>query len=215
LARKGVLGVRIAVFGESAHSGVAPAEGVDAGRMAARVIESLGWLNDTSQGTIVNLSVIETDASPAARGRVSWKIVLGGEIRYWRPEDQARLTEAVSLMTSAAMVCNPYIVRGKQVCGDFEIAFGGQPAIAMTAARKKWFEAIYQLSVALGEPVEPVASGFVADMNPTGGLEIIDSFGPVAEAIHTPAERTPYASLVGRVRLTALTLQATRGSAAP
>ena len=210
LARKGILALEIDLFGESAHSGVAHHEGIDAGRVAARVVESLGWLNDYRDGTTVNIGILEPN-DDTADNRVLWRVHLGGEIRYWRPEQLAELEQRLRTLLAGAMVCNPYVDPERPVCSDFTVRTRGRPASPSTPARVAWFRQLAALAEALGAPVSAVASGGASDMNLASQLDMLDSFGPIGAGTHTPEERIPWPTLPMRARLTALTLLRTAG----
>ncbi|MBW2456618.1 MAG: M20/M25/M40 family metallo-hydrolase [Deltaproteobacteria bacterium] len=208
LARKGILGLDIVVRGRSAHSGVAHHQGVDAGRIAARIIESIGTLTDYRKGTTANIGVIQTNADSAGN-RVLWRIHLDGEIRYWDPNQRAELERQVKLLVAGHMACNPYIEAARATCSDYELTMRGRPPSPSTPARLAWFAEIAGLAEALGTPVSPVASGGASDMNLAVGLDMLDSFGPIGRATHTSDETIPFDSLATRTRLTALTIHRT------
>jgi len=205
LARKGILGLDIVVRGRSAHSGVAHHEGVDAGRTAARIIEAIGMLTDYRKGTTANVGVVKTNAD-SADNRVLWRVELGGEIRYWDPDQRAELERRVKLLVAGNMACNSYIDATRKVCSDYELSMRGRPPSPSTPARLAWFAEIAGLAQALGTGVSPVASGGASDMNLAVGLDMLDSFGPVGSATHTSDETIPFDSLPTRTRLTALTI---------
>jgi len=213
LGRKGIYALSIDISGQSAHSGVAHYQGVDAGAVGTTIATNLSAMTDYQEGVTVNVGVIQPN-DQIARNRVIETVHLKVEFRTWDTKIRQELAEEADLLIHGAMLCSPYAKDGEKLCTDVHIDVGERPPAPVTKDNEAWFEEIAGIAEEIDFPIQAVTSGGGSDQNllvSAGMTRVIDSWGPIGYGLHSSEERLYFESFLPRAQLVALTINHTAG----
>lgn len=175
-SRKGVGDFTIRALGRSAHAGLDPKRGVNAIVEMAHQTLRLDALNDFERGTTISVGVIRggtaSNVIPAeATARV--------DLRYWEPEEGARIEAAIKGLT-------PVLAEAK-----LEITGGiNRPPMKRTAEIAALYEHARGLAGELGFELREAGVGGGSDGNFTAaaGVPTLDGLGVDGAGAHAEDE---------------------------
>ena len=177
--------------GVASHSGVAPEKGVSAINEMAHWIVALHNLNDHSQGTSVNVGVVQggTTANTVADYAVAQM-----DVRMKEMSAVTRLQETLQ-----------YLLDYPKTAGIKVTVSGGvtRPPMNPTAETLALCNTVDAIAARLGIAFQWIATGGGSDANLTAALGIptIDGLGPIGGLSHTADEYLDIQSVEPRLRL--------------
>lgn len=189
--RRGVGRYTIEFHGVASHSGVAPEKGVSAINELAHWIVALHNLNNHSQGTSVNVGVVQggTTANTVADYAVAQM-----DVRMKEMSAVTRLQETLQ-----------YLLDHPKTAGIKVTVSGGvtRPPMNPTAETLALCNTVDAIAARLGIAFRWIATGGGSDANLTAALGIptIDGLGPIGGLSHTADEYLDIQSVEPRLRL--------------
>jgi len=188
-ARKGVGRFDVMVQGVASHSGSAPEKGASANLELARQVEWLHSLNDYSQGTTVNVGVMQG----------------GTRANVVSARAEAQVDLRVSTLAEAERVV-PLILGRTSVTPNTVVTITGglnRPPMERTPAIIAVYKLAEQLAAELGIEVSEGATGGGSDGNFTAALGIptIDGLGAVGDGAHAEHEHVVLSKVPERTAL--------------
>ncbi len=195
IARKGVGRYRVEVKGRAAHAGVQPEQGRSAVLELAHKIIALHALNDFSRGTTVNVGVIRGgDRSNVVAAEASGDI----DVRVRTLAEAQRLEASFQeIAGSCALPDTTTTITGRLGRGPME----------QTPQARRLFEKVQEIGRGLKLELKGIATGGGSDGNLTAQhTPTVDGMGPQGSEAHSDREFIEVATLVERVKVTALIL---------
>ncbi len=189
--RRGVGRYTMEFHGVASHSGVAPEKGVSAINELAHWIIALHNLTDHSQGTSVNVGVVQggTTANTVADYAVAQM-----DVRMREMSAVTRLQETLQ-----------YLLDHPKTAGIKVTVSGGvtRPPMNPTAETLALCNTVDAIAARLGISFQWIATGGASDANLTAALGIptIDGLGPIGGLSHTVDEYLDIQSVESRLRL--------------
>ncbi|MFI6498027.1 M20 family metallopeptidase [Nonomuraea typhae] len=188
-ARKGVSRYEVLVRGRSAHAGLEPERGVNAGVELARQVMTVAGLGDPALGTTVTPTRLEAGTTVnTVPGSARFEV----DARVWEAAEQTRVHAAMLGLRPSSEGAG-LKVRGGQ----------NRPPLPAEASAGL-FERACRLAGELGlGPLTSVAVGGASDGNFTAGVgtPTLDGLGAVGGGAHADDEHVVVAELPGRTRL--------------
>lgn len=191
IARKGVAGFDIAVFGRASHAGTHPGLGRSAIREAARLVLALEALNDPARGITVTVGTI---AGGTGRNTVPAECRLQVDVRLPDAGAEADILGAIRALSSS----DP----------DIAIAISGglnRPPFSQSRESLLLFERARTLAGELGFELVGMTTGGGSDGNFTAalGTPTLDGLGADGAGAHTYNEHILVSSIAPRTALLA------------
>ncbi|HKX30231.1 MAG TPA: M20 family metallopeptidase [Blastocatellia bacterium] len=187
--RKGIGGFTVRAIGRAAHAGLDPEQGVNAIVELAHQTLRLNALNDYQQGVTVSVGL--------ARGGTASNVIPAEataqvDLRFWRPEDGARIVAAIRQLSP--------VLPGSQL----EITGGiNRPPMERSERNLALFEHARGLAAELGFELREQAVGGGSDGNFTAALGVptLDGLGVDGAGAHAEHEQILIADLPLRAAL--------------
>jgi glutamate carboxypeptidase len=187
--RKGVGNFKIVAQGRAAHAGVDHAKGINAIEELAHQTLALQKLTDYSQGTTINVGLIEGGtASNVVPERAEMEI----DFRVSKMSEADRIISAISQLKP--------VLTGARL----EISGGlNRPPMERTPTMIATFEQVRRSGASLGLNLEEGSTGGGSDGNFTAALGIptLDGIGALGDGAHAAHEHIVIRSLVDRTAL--------------
>ena len=187
-SRKGVGGFEVEIIGRAAHAGVEPERGISAIQELAHQILALHSLTDMSQGTTVNVGVVQGGTvsnvvAPAAAAKI--------DVRAWTQAEADRLYNAIMGLTPVTPGAT------LQVSGGWN-----RPPLERTATADLFAQA-QRIGRTLGLDLDEGGTGGGSDGNFTGALGIptLDGLGVPGHGAHADHEHIEVDQIAGRAAL--------------
>ena len=205
-ARKGVVDLRLRLWGRAAHAGVEPEKGRSAVLEAAHKTVALHALNGRWPGVTVNVGVLRGGTRPNVMAEsAELEVDLRATTRAAMEEAEA----AIRAIGAAAAV--PDVS-----CDVVEQARHWPMEKSQATARL--VEQAVEIAGRLGFELQDAATGGASDANTTAGMGVptLDGLGPIGGLDHAPGEYLELDSIVPRTTLLAgLLLSVGRRGAGP
>ena len=167
-ARKGVGQFTVVVKGKAAHAGLDPEAGVSAIAELASVIQELFALNDASQGTTVNVGMIEGGLRPNVVAPESKAAV---DVRVLTKEEGQRVEAAIRNLQPTTPQTTIEVTGGM-----------GRPPLQLNEANRKLWELARDLGKQIGLELENGTAGGGSDGNFTSQFTAtLDGLGGVGD----------------------------------
>jgi glutamate carboxypeptidase len=198
-ARKGVGRFTIKAIGRAAHAGIDPTKGINAIEEIARQVLAIHALNDASQGTTVNVGLIQGGTRSNV---VPAEAAVEVDVRAATMEEASRAAKAIQSL-------QPQLQGARlEIRGGFN-----RPPMERTAGTARLFEEAKRIGAELGMRIEEGSTGGASDGNFTSALGVptLDGLGAVGDGAHAIDEYVDVGSLPRRAALVAgllATLQA-------
>ncbi len=188
-ARKGTGDWRIAVRGVAAHAGVDFAQGANALRELARVIETVSGWTDLQRGLTVSVGVAAGGSKSNVVPDAAWAEV---DVRIRRRIDGERIARKFASLRPAAPRC------GLEVTGGIN-----RPPMERSRGGVRLLRQAQTLARELGFALDEATSGGGSDGNFTAALGIptLDGMGAVGEGAHARRESVFVEHLATRTAL--------------
>ncbi|MDK6493175.1 hypothetical protein HMPREF3048_09110 [Corynebacterium sp. HMSC075D04] len=175
-ARKGIAILRLYATGVESHAGLDPWKGASAIDALVEVCAQIKLLEDREKETTFNVGLIEGGTgSNVVAGRASAIV----DVRYWTPDEQPRIEQALKQITWGNERANVQI--------DIE---WNRPPMVRTEGTENLFHLLQQQASALGEELEEIAVGGASDANYISerGIPVICGLGAVGDGAHARHE---------------------------
>lgn len=194
-ARKSVGQFTVVVKGKAAHAGLDPEAGVSAIAELASVIQKLFALNDASQGTTVNVGMIEGGLRPNVVAPESKAAV---DVRVLTKEEGQRVEAAIRNLQPTTPQTTIEVTGGM-----------GRPPLQLNEANRKLWELARDLGKQIGLELENGTAGGGSDGNFTSQFTAtLDGLGGVGDGAHALHEHVRVDDLPRRSALLTLLLLA-------
>jgi glutamate carboxypeptidase len=190
-ARKGVGQFVVTIEGRAAHAGIEPEKGVSAVHELAHQVLHLHGLSRPSEGTTVNVGVVQGGTTPNV---VAAQAVARVDVRVARPDEAERIETA---MRGLRPVLSGAVVTAT---GQFN-----RPPMERTAQIAALFEQARTIGQSLKLELEEGATGGASDGNFTAALGVptLDGLGVEGAGAHAENEHILIRSLPERAALLA------------
>ncbi len=188
-ARKGGGHFVVELIGRAAHAGVEPEKGASAVTEMAHQILALNALNDMTQGSTVNVGVVQGGTRPNV---VPAHARLDIDVRAWSTAETERLTKAIHSLTPVT----PDVQL--RVEGDFR-----RPPMERTPVAQALFKQAQAIGATLDLQLTEDRTGGGSDGNFTAALGVptLDGLGTPGEGAHANHEQIQIAGLFERAAL--------------
>ncbi len=190
-ARNGMGRFVIRAHGRSAHSGVNPADGVNAVEETAHQILRLRELGDPANGTTVTATMVEGGTRPNV---VPAECFVQADCRVPSSAEAERVTRAIRSLAP--------VLPGSRI--EVEGGFR-RPPLEPTPGNVRLFEMARKVGKEIGREIAGGRTGGASDGNLTSGAGIatLDGLGPVGLGAHQEDEHIRVSSLPWRTTLVA------------
>ncbi len=192
-ARKGMMHIKAAIHGRSAHAGVEPENGRSATLEAAHKTIALHALNGRWPGVSVNVGTIDGGTRPNI---VAEEAIVTIDMRARTRLEQDEAEAAIRDILGRATVSD--------VTTDIEVLAHSRP-MEKTADSAALVDRAVAIAADLGFALVDAETGGGSDANTTAGAGVpsLDGLGPVGGNDHTPLEHIQKSSIVPRTTLLA------------
>jgi glutamate carboxypeptidase len=194
-ARKGIGDFTVRAIGRAAHAGLDPTKGVNAIVELAHQTLRLAALNDFERGTTLNVGVFNGGTTSNV---VPAEATAEVDLRFWDPEESARIDEAVRGLTP--------VLPGARLEIEGKI---NRPPMRRTAAVAALYEHARGLAEELGFELGETSVGGGSDGNFTAALGVptLDGLGVDGDGAHADHEHIVVDDLPRRAALLTRLLQ--------
>lgn len=190
-ARNGMGRFTVRAIGKATHSGVNPADGVNAVEEIAHQVLRLGEIQDLEKGTTVTVTMVQGGTRPNV---VPAECHVQTDCRVPTLDEADRVTRAIQGLLP--------VLKGAriEVEGEFR-----RPPLEANAANMRLFEMARRVGGECGIRVEGGSTGGASDGNLTSaaGIPTLDGLGPVGLGAHQIDEQIQVSSLGPRTTLVA------------
>jgi len=190
-SRKGSCTYKVTFHGVGSHAGNAPWKGANANVAAMRFALNAYGLADHNVGTTVNPGVIN---GGFASNVISEKCVVKFDVRYWTPEDDKTIREALERMVAATWA--PRVTQEMEIESHI-------PAMPFSENTKELVAQITKAGELEGVDVKWVDAGGASDGNHMAEMNIpvIDGCGPAGAEFHCDREYLRLDTVEERIRI--------------
>ncbi|MDQ3854980.1 MAG: M20 family metallopeptidase, partial [Chloroflexota bacterium] len=188
VARKGVGDYKVLVHGRSSHAGVDPESGRSAIHELAHKIVALTQLNGLSEGTTVNVGVVQGGTRPNVVADFAMCQV---DIRVATMDDYVQLDSELRRLLSMPTI------PGTSIKVESDHCF---PPMERNERNMGLFELARQVASGLGLELRGTATGGGSDANHISalGIPVLDGLGPIGKGAHSSEENLYIPSVVER-----------------